>query len=202
MKYSALLLCAIITAAFALQQFMPTDDFILVADRVAVQPWTLVTSVFLHGSASHVLGNLSSLALFGLLLESVVGHKRILLVFFATGMVASIASAMLYPAALGASGAIFGVIGALAALRPRMAVPAMGALMPMIAAAALWLLLDIAGVFYPSNVANAAHISGLAAGIAIGMAWRNEYPEERRKPAKVVGDRALDEWEERWMSPE
>ena len=93
-------------------------------------------------------------------------------IFFASGIAASLASAVFYPSSLGASGAIYGIIGALAATKPRMTVWAFGVPMPMFVASLLWLALDFGGLFYTSSVANAAHIAGLATGIAAAFPGR------------------------------
>ncbi len=193
MKYYALALCGIIFAVFLLQQIPGfTEAFLLSGfDR----PWTLVTSMFLHGDPMHLLSNLFALGLFGLIFESRFGEKRLLAVFFAGGIASSLASAMFYDASLGASGAIFAVIGVVAVTMPRMIVWNLGVPMPMIVAAIVWLILDIAGVFFPSSTANMAHIAGMAFGAVVGLIWRK--PEKRGE--KAVNNSEMDEWEERWM---
>ncbi|MBI2172774.1 MAG: rhomboid family intramembrane serine protease [Candidatus Aenigmarchaeota archaeon] len=194
MKYYAPALCGVIFAVFLLQQIPGfTEAFLLSGfDR----PWTLVTSVFLHGDPMHLLSNLFALGLFGLIFESRFGEKRLLAVFFAGGIASSIASAFFYDASLGASGAIFAVIGVVAVTMPRMIVWNLGVPMPMIVAAIVWLLLDVAGVFFPSSTANMAHIAGMIFGAVVGLAWRKP---ENRKDSRAVDEKEIDEWEERWM---
>ena len=165
MKYAALLLTGVIFLVFIVQVFSEgfTEAFLLKPD-IYSRPWILLTSMFLHGSAGHLLSNAFALALFGLLLENIIGTRKFLILFFISGIAASAAASFFYSSALGASGAIFGIIGALAAIRPKMTVWAFGVPMPMVVAAIVWLLQDILGVFYPSDVASAAHISGLFLG--------------------------------------
>ncbi len=202
MNYYALILLVLCVSVYMLQLSYDavTDDFLLVSSDVLSRPWILVTSIFLHDpeDTSHIFYNMFGLALFGLILESVVGSRRFLIIFFVTGIIASIGSAFFYSASLGASGAIMGLIGCLAILRPKMMiyfwVP-----MPLIAAAAFWALIDLAGMFYPSNTANAAHLFGLAAGIVIGITIRQRFALRSRPKARVVREEDIDRWEKEYM---
>jgi len=201
--YSALVLAAVCIAAFVLQLAVPgfSEMFTLVSADVAARPWTLLSALFLHGDVVHLLYNLFALALFGMILEQAVGRRRFLLIFFGAGVLASIGAAVLYPAALGASGAIFGIMGALAMLRPRMQVWVGFFPMPMIMAAAVWAIGDFLGLFFPTSVANLAHLVGLAAGVGAGIYLRRGLPSLRgRKRRGVELDEVeMERWEERWM---
>lgn len=174
-----------------------TDMFVLVSSTVAFEPWTLVTSMFLHGSLSHLFYNMFALFIFGLIMESTVGSERFIKIYFMAGILAGIASVFFYESVLGASGAIYGILGCLAILRPKMTVWVMGVPMPMIVALFFWALLDIGGVFYPSGVANIAHLAGLAIGIASGFILRT--PSQEKKEEQPLQERQLDKWEERYM---
>ncbi|MBI4018643.1 MAG: rhomboid family intramembrane serine protease [Candidatus Aenigmarchaeota archaeon] len=178
-----------------------TDSFVLVSSEVTERPWTLITSMFLHGSLTHLLSNLFALLLFGTILESIIGRSRFLLLYFSAGIIASIATLFFYEASLGASGAIFGVLGALAALRPRMTVWVMGIPMPMLAAAGVWLLIDLLGMFAPSGIANAAHIAGLLFGAAISIIFLSpNFPEEKEQEQHYpVSESRLEKWEKKYM---
>src|SRR3989338_9612514 len=134
MKYYSLLLIAICTIVFLMQIIFPqiTEEFSLSG---VSRPYQLVTSIFLHGDLLHLGYNMIALFFFGLALESAVGGRWFLLAYFATGITASIAAAAFYPSSLGASGAVFGVIGVLVTLRPRMTVFALGVPMPLVVAA-------------------------------------------------------------------
>lgn len=188
---------------FALQQIVPgfTDAFILDSGAVWSRPWTLLTSIFLHADLLHLGYNMLALFFFGLILESIVGTRIFLAIFFIAGIGASFASLFFYERALGASGAIYGLMGAIAFLRPRMTAFALGVPMPMIVAALSYMILDVLGVFYPSNVANIAHISGLLVGIIAGALLRRKFPEpKRRKSEKALSDKEIHEWERKWMN--
>ncbi len=171
--FVALALCVVMVFIFLIQGFVPgfTEDFVLNA-LVSAQPWRLVTAIFLHGSVVHLLSNLFALGLFGSILEKIIGTKHFLVLFFLTGIIASIVASFFYSASLGASGAIFGLLGVLAALRPKMVVWTYGVPMPMFVAAVFWFLLDMAGAFFPGSIANIAHIAGLISGVVVGLRLR------------------------------
>ncbi len=200
-RYYSLAIIIVCVVFFIIQSTAPsfTEAFILDSSAVSMRPWTLVTSIFLHGSLSHLAFNMFALFLFGLLLEKFIGSKRFLAVFFVSGLAASIAASFFYSSSLGASGAIYGVIGALAAIKPRMTVWTYGVPMPMVAAAGFYLLLDFAGLFYPTNVANAAHIAGLVTGVAIGLITRKPEPKQADRKENNVTEEEFDEWEDEWM---
>lgn len=199
---STFILIALCIFAFILQQLVPgfTDAFILDSARIGERPWILFTSIFLHADLLHLGYNMIALFFFGAILESIVGARMFLLLFFIAGLDASFASLFFYEQSLGASGAVYGLIGTLAVLRPKMTAFALGVPMPMIVVAAVYLLLDILGVFYPTNVANIAHITGLFVGIAAGLLLCRKFPEpKKRRAEKVVSDQQMKEWEKDWM---
>lgn len=170
----ALWLTGIIAAVFALQVIFPslTYNFRLVSAEAWDRPWTLLTAIFLHGSITHLLFNGFGLAMFGSILEQTIGSKRFLFVFFGTGLLSSIASTFFYNAVVGASGAIFGVIGALVVLQPTLTVWVYYIPMPLYIAAVVWVIGDLFGFIVPSGVANAGHLAGLAAGLVTGFMIR------------------------------
>jgi membrane associated rhomboid family serine protease len=101
------------------------NEFITVYGVVpaAFAPATLVTSMFLHGSWSHVLGNMWYLWIFGDNVEDRVGHGRFILFYLMCGIVAALGQVAVDPHStlptIGASGAIAGVMGAYFVLYPR-----------------------------------------------------------------------------------
>ena len=89
-----------------------------------IAPWaTIFTSMFLHGSWWHLIGNMIFLWIFGNNVEDVLGRVRYLLLYFASGIAAALTQALSNPASqvpmIGASGAIAGVLGAYLLLYPR-----------------------------------------------------------------------------------
>ena len=137
-------------------------------------PWTIVTSIFLHADFSHLLFNMFALFLFGSALERRISHRLYVTLYILSGVVGNVgyyftAGNPLIPV-LGASGAIYGVVGALAVLEPFRVVYFYGMVpLPMIAAAAMWALADITGLFIPSRVAHGVHLVGMLVGVVVGI---------------------------------
>jgi membrane associated rhomboid family serine protease len=134
------------------------------------QYWRFVTPIFLHANLLHVGLNMLNLAVLGVFLERLVGHMRFLLIYMTTGIVSIIASFYFMPQeiSVGASGAIFGLVGAYSVfvLMHRRAFRKGG--IP----ALLWLIIVIAGNlsigFFVPNVDNYAHLGGLLSGCLLG----------------------------------
>lgn len=196
-RFVALILTAIILIIYPIQSILPMEQLILVSDKVWERPWTLVTHIFLHSTPRHLLGNMFALALFGSILERLIGWRRFLVIFFIAGLASSVADVFFYQATLGASGALFGVLGTLAVLRPRMPVFAFGIPIPMILATVLWILLDLAGLFYPDNVAHASHLLGMLAGFVFGFYLREPRVKKNKQP--LISDKEHRDWEEKYM---
>ncbi|MFI5756033.1 rhomboid family intramembrane serine protease [Streptomyces sp. NPDC051569] len=149
----------------------PTGRLIGVADG---QWYRLVTSVFLHQEVWHIAFNLLSLWWLGRLLEPALGRARYLTLYLISGVAGSALTYLLAApnqATLGASGAIFGLLGATVVLARRRRYE----MRPLITLLALNLVITF---FWP-GIAWQAHIGGLVAGalIAIGMV---HAPRERR----------------------
>jgi uncharacterized protein len=201
--YTALILAGIAIFAFVLQTVFSgfTDIFVLVSADALTRPWILITSIFLHGDIVHLLYNMFALALFGMILEKVVGMKKFLWIFFVGGLLAGIGSTFLYNAALGASGAVFGILGTLAVLRPRMQVWVSFIPMPMIVAAGVWALGDFFGLFIPNGIANLAHLIGLAFGIGVGFYLKKEFGAVSRQGYGGVelDEDMMERWEDKYM---
>jgi hypothetical protein len=199
-RYASLILVGVTVVVFVLQLSVEglTNAFLLTPDAFTA-PWLFVTHIFLHGSFEHLFYNMFALALFGFILENIVGTRRFLYVFFGTGIVSALGSVFFYSASLGASGAIFGVLGCLAFLRPRMTVWVMWIPMPMIVAAGLWILIDLVGVFYPTNVANIAHLVGMGAGMVAGWLLKEHKEPPKLRYITNMDEDDVQEWEEQWF---
>lgn len=208
MKYNwyAIQIVIICAVVWIFQQMIPqiTDDFALVSSDFLSRPWTIITYIFLHGGFDHLFYNMFALALFGSMLERVVGGRKFLIMFFISGIIAGIGSILFYNASIGASGAIYGIMGTLAILRPRMTVfVGFGFPLPMIVAVFLWSAGDILGFFTSSeNVAYAAHLFGLAFGLIYGFYLRKDYGESailKKKPKADINEKEFREWEDNWL---
>ena len=203
-KWYAIQLVIICVIIYILQFLIPnlTEEFALVSSEVLYRPWIIVTSIFLHavGYPPHLIYNMIALALFGSILERIIGGKNFLIVFFVSGIVASFGSVLFYTASIGASGAIFGVMGALAALRPRMTIFIGYIPMPMALAVVLWAIGNFVGLFSPDEIAYAVHLFGLGFGLIVGFYLRKWYGEKRMKRRRhKISEEEFRTWEEKWM---
>jgi len=138
------------------------------------EPWTFITSAFLHANVTHLLFNMIALFFFGTYLERMVGTTRFLIIYLLAAVVGNagymLTASDLFIPAIGASGAVYGVMGTLAMLTPFLMVFVMGFLpLPMIVAVVLWGLMDFFGLFVPSGIAHGAHLGGLFVGILLGL---------------------------------
>src|SRR3989344_742412 len=191
-KFYAAWLAGICVLVFILQTvFSGFTELFLLNELSFSQPWRFVTAIFLHGGLTHLIYNLFALVLFGSMLERLVGSKRFLAVFFITGIGANLFSVFFYPSSLGASGAIFGIIGSLIVVRPTLVVFAFGLPMPMFIAGILWTAGDIIGAvgYFIGNPfkkrGNLAHLSGMAIGLLFGALYRDW--RQRRIPSERIG---------------
>lgn len=141
------------------------------------EPWTFVTSIFLHADFLHLFFNIFALFFFGMYLERMIGNRAFVALFFASGIVGNmgylVTASNPYIPAVGASGAIYGVIGALAVLAPLLLVYIYGFIpVPMALAAVIWALIDLGGLFVPSGIAHGAHLGGMLVGLLYGAFLR------------------------------
>ncbi len=151
----------------------------LVPISIADKPWTILTNLFVHAGFSHILVNMLTLYFFGSYLSMLLGEQRFLLVYFISGIVGNLTFILLafyttlaspFAIIVGASGAVFGVGGTLAVLRPRLRV----CVFPIPVPIPLWLA--ITGGFliltlFP-NIAWQAHLGGLVAGLLLGLYFK------------------------------
>jgi len=162
-----------------------------------IEPYRFITAIFLHGSLVHLIYNLFALILFGLILEKLIGNGKFLLVFFSSGIIANLISVNFYSSSLGASGAIFGVIGALTVIRPMMNVWAFSLPMPLFVAAILWVVGDVIQTFVPSNIGTIAHLSGIFVGIIFGFFYREKL--QVKKNRVIIDEGYMRAWEDRFI---
>ncbi len=149
------------------------------------EPWRLITSMFMHANFTHLLFNMYALLIFGPLIEQKIGSKRFLYVYFIAGLVGSFAFAFFSPStfALGASGAIMGILGLVIILLPKLKVLFFFVIpMSMRTAGILFALFDIVGfAFGGTGIGHAAHLGGLAIGLLYGfyLLWKRKSFTER-----------------------
>jgi membrane associated rhomboid family serine protease len=135
--------------------------------------WQLLTYMFMHGSWSHLLGNMIGLLFFGVYIERQLGSKEFLLFYLLCGILCGAASLAIYLAAgffgvllVGASGAVYAVLLLFAVIFPRATVFIMG----IVPAPAPLLVAIYAGIAVfeqvfgmNQGVAHMTHLSGFAA---------------------------------------
>ena len=137
------------------------------------RPWTIVTNLFIHGSMWHIAANMLTLYFLGRFLSMLIGDARFLTVYFLGGIIGSLFYILLaspYYTAIGASGAVFAIGGALAVMAPKLRVY----VFPIPAPLPLWA--GVIGVFviisFLPYVAWQAHLGGLILGLLAGYFFR------------------------------
>ncbi len=145
---------------------------------------TLLSSIFLHGGASHLFLNMIALFFFGRVVENELGRSKFLLIFFSSAIVGNMAILAMSMLGLysiviptiGASAAIFGLLGAAMLVKPfefifyPYLIP-----VPLIMVALVYTLYNIAAFILVlttdagSNISYISHIGGLAAGMLFGF---------------------------------
>lgn len=183
--YVIMALCILLYLGQWLSGGLLTNAWVLQPSLIAVEPWRLITSAFLHSPSfiPHLLFNLYALYIFGPVLERFLGRARYLALYLISALGGSLGVVLLYqlwvntngasaswldglfqPAsALGASGAIFGLMGALLVMRKPMGLPLTQILIVIV--------VNIAFGFIARGVAWQAHLGGLAVGAAIAAVY-------------------------------
>ena len=145
----------------------------LTPGELSEQPWTIISSMFVHGGFTHILFNMIGLYFLGSFLIRAVGEKSFLAVFFLGGLAGNVLFALLaHPEAtgIGASGAVYALGGALAIMVPKVPVLVfpIPVPVPLWVAIILFLLLS----FLP-GIAWQAHLGGLFLGLIAGLIFRS-----------------------------
>jgi membrane associated rhomboid family serine protease len=149
----------------------------LTPSEVWSQPWQIITSVFTHYDVFHIFANMFTLYFFGMAIVQLLGTRRFWIIYIAGGIIGSLFFIALAPitgdefaSAIGASGAVFALGGALAVLRPQMRVMIFPVPVPMplwVAVLGGFVLLSFVG-----GIAWQAHLGGLLLGVLVGYFYR------------------------------
>jgi rhomboid protease GluP len=161
------------------------------------EAWRLVSAQFLHGDVLHLLTNLWVLFNVGRLACQLYGSAAFLFLYLGSGVCGFVTSIAWNPGAVavGASGAIFGVFGALFAFMSRQR-----AQMPAMLLRAHWLsTLVFAGYslvfgFMQPNIDNAAHVGGLTSGFVLGSLLAAPLSREARARRPALKFAAASLW--------
>jgi len=164
-------------------------------DFIAIKPsnilqghylWTFVTSMFVHAGFFHLFVNMLSLLFIGSLVERILGKKRYFYFYMISGLLAGlffVLSSMIFPGdldtfAVGASGALFGLVGLLMILTPNLPVFVMFIPIPIkmkYAAPGILILLWLISITGNVPIGNTAHLGGLLTGLVYGIYLKNKY---------------------------
>lgn len=163
-------LMAICTLIYILQILFPSLTTLGAVNGTLVrsgQVYRLITGMFMHGSIWHLLCNMYSLYVIGCATENYFGKKKFLLIYLVSGIIGSMFSCIFNTGwSLGASGAIFGLMGALCYFgyyyRLYMGKALYSEIIPVI-------ILNLALSLIVSNIDFYAHIGGLIGGVFITM---------------------------------
>lgn len=138
--------------------------------------WQPITYMFMHGGWSHIIFNMLTLWMFGRILENFWGSKRFLQFYLLCGILAAGAHLVTSDAsAVGASGAIMGLMAAFAYLFPNTELYLFFVPVPLKAKYVIpgLMALDVFGIISPTNdgIAHWAHLGGALAGLIIVIIW-------------------------------
>jgi len=168
----------------------------------------LFSSMFLHGSWMHLIGNMWFLWIFGNNVEDSMGHLRFLVFYLLAGLVAALAHVFTEPSSqipmVGASGAISAIMGAYLVLYPRALVHTLFFFVVFIRIVPLpaWVMLGywmaiqvVSSLLDPAaagGVAYTAHIGGFLAGLLLIFVFRNPKLVRAKRSGVVLAPGELD----------
>ena len=187
-KITPVVLNLIIINALVYVGQMILDKTIGLTEKIALfsydsglfEPYQLVTHMFAHSPNSifHILFNMYALWMFGTVLERVWGPKRFLIFYLICGLAAGVAQMFLVHngVAVGASGAIMGLLAAFAYLFPNTEFFILPFPFPIKAKymVAIYAAIDLFGGIHPGaadNVAHFAHLGGMVMGFILVIIW-------------------------------
>lgn len=144
------------------------------------QPWRLLTSIFVHAGLLHLVFNVIALHQFGSFVESLYGTPRFLLLYGGSGVTGSLLSSWANPTlgggpvmSMGASGALFGLIGALCACHLRHGILSRAAIRDQMIWIATFTLVSL--IAAPNTIDHWCHLGGFLGGFA--YAWLSGRPK-------------------------
>jgi membrane associated rhomboid family serine protease len=164
------------------------------------EPLTLLTSMFLHGSLAHLVSNMIYLWVFGDNIEDSMGHLRFLAFYLLCGVIGGLAHSFVnadaVAPAIGASGAISGVLGAYLVLHPTARVLVLFGIIPLrlpaMAVLGLWIVLQVLSAAADTGAVQGGvawweHIGGFVAGMALIKLFQRGAPQTAT-PRQAVGE--------------
>ncbi len=169
-------------------------------DYIALKPanilqgkylWTFLTSMFMHGGFFHIFANMLSLMFIGSFVERLLGKKRFLYFYLIAGLFAGIFFVLtslflqsdFNTYAVGASGALFGLVGVLMIITPNLPVYIMFIPIPIkmkYAAPGILILLWLISLLGNVPIGNTAHLGGFIIGLGYGLYLRKKYKNKTK----------------------
>ena len=185
--YVIIIICLILQVVAFLGLFNPFFDSIYESlvlkanfESIMSRPWTLITHMFLHSQTDmfHILFNMMTLYFFGTYLEKIIGKKLFVIMYLISGIVAALGFVLIEGNSsiglVGASGAIYGVLGMVAVLDPNLKVYVYFIPMKIKYMIVIFALLSIVLMNNDGSlIAHAAHLSGMVVGLVWGYYYRN-----------------------------
>ncbi len=176
--YSLIALCLVVFGLQIIPGSPVTTLLLYYPPFTATEPWRMLTALFVHsqGSLFHILFNMVSLFVIGRILERAIGRIRFLALYLLSGLGGSVAVLLLAPATpvVGASGAIFGLLGAIFIIQRRLG----GNTTQLLVVIALNLVI---GFLPGTNIAWQAHVGGLVVGAIVALIYfRTRRNDQRR----------------------
>lgn len=174
-------------------------DFIALKPSNIIQGkyiWTFLTSMFMHGGVFHLFANMLSLFFIGSLVQRIIGKKRYIYFYLISGLFAGlffVGMSLLFPQdfnayAVGASGALFGLVGLLVLLTPNLPVYIMFIPIPIkmkYAGPGLVFALWFISITANLGIGNTAHLGGLIIGLIYGAYLRKKFPKKTHRISQM-----------------
>ena len=182
--WSIIALCILVYVLQMLPGSQVTNALLYFGPYTYTEPWRMITALFVHsqGSLLHIALNMFSLFLFGPILERLVGRVRFLVLYLVSGFGGSVAVLLLAPTTpvVGASGAIFGLLGAFFVIQRKFG----GNTTQLLVVIGINL---VVGFLPGTNIAWQAHVGGLVAGAAVAFVYlRTRNRAQRRTQILLV----------------
>lgn len=198
-NFTALKLCAFFIGVYALQVFYGFEP----GFKAGVSPpFKFFTSIFGHSGPEHLFNNLFFIGLFGSILERLSSSRTLLATFLVSALFANLSAFVFFPNSfiIGASGGGMGILAALAVYRPNKIGLALGVPLPMWAALAVYVFINVAGLTAVNNTAYEAHLLGMLVGTIVGLHLRDGSEDSDEEELEEENWRSrIKEWEEKWM---
>lgn len=160
-----LLNCAVGVAGLFYDDLWP--DFSLIVEKVKDgEYYRLLTSMFIHADEVHLFLNMAALFGLGRILERVTGHIKFLIIYVCSGLCGGLMVMYIEEEGVmtgGASGAVFGLLGAM------LVYMLVNGDYSMITSAFLMLVIEVSSTFLSEGISIGGHIGGLIGGLVFGM---------------------------------